>query len=142
MRAEDTPDKAHSKGLTGRGVTTFPNVPVRRLDELFEAPFPVRLMKMDVQGYECNVMHGASPFFGAGCVQSLTAEASDPWLRAQHCSLPQLISLMNGSGLAFSTRRTCDHCREKTIVARARGLSEEATCAPERLRRHGRRRDE
>ena len=79
-------------------------------------------MKMDVQGYECNVVRGAERFFGSNCVDSVTGEAEEAWLRAQHCSTKGLANLLtrNGSdsGLRVLTRKTCGHCKEKTMIAR------------------------
>ena len=143
LRAEDTPNTPHKRPLTGeakgkcgkaasvwreekhaeghikRQSCDMGRVPVRRLDSIFAAPFPVRLMKMDVQGYECNVLRGASRFLDDGCMRTVTAENDESWLRAQHCSsaaLRRMLLRVNGSSVGSTA--TCSHCKEKTIVAR------------------------
>ena len=143
LRAEDTPNTPHKRPLTGeakgkcgkaasvwreekhaeghikRQSCDMGRVPVRRLDSIFAAPFPVRLMKIDVQGYECNVLRGASRFLDDGCMRTVTAENDESWLRAQHCSsaaLRRMLLRVNGSNVGSTA--TCSHCKEKTIVAR------------------------
>lgn len=136
LRAEDTPNMPHAKKLAGESAVRCANdttsntrgkscnmgrVPVRRLDKLFEAPFPVRLMKMDVQGYECNVLRGASRFLDNDCMHTVTAEDDEAWLVAQHCSsagLRRILTRNGTGGMQVLTSKTCSHCREQTMVAR------------------------
>ena len=112
-------------GSTGAALDAAPQtVTVRRLDALFSPSLAerVRIVKMDVQGYECNVVRGAERFFERGCVRGTTAEL-DARLKAQHCSEGTLTGLLRRDGavegLNVSRVRSCGHCQEHTLRARA-----------------------
>lgn len=135
LRTESKPTTPLAARVTGAKCPSrfMGEVPVRSLNALFVEPFAVRLMKMDVQGYECNVVRGASRFWDAGCLRSVTAEADVPTLRAQNCTPHELAGLMNSTGSRrVSSKRTCGHCIEKTIVSRATRTAGDAASCPRR----------
>ena len=66
---------------------TFGDVAVRRLDQLFVAPFSIALLKMDVQGFECRVLQGAMRALAASrAVGAVAAEVAPTWLYGQCCA--------------------------------------------------------
>ena len=107
-----------SSQAAGNKVHTFGDVAVRRLDQLFVAPFPIALLKMDVQGFECRVLDGAEGFLSGGCVGALTAEVDHAMLAAQGCSEPGLTERMRrNESFSVASVRTCGVCTERTIIA-------------------------
>jgi FkbM family methyltransferase len=80
------------------------NIMVRRLDDIFPKSIHVRLMKVDVQGYECEVLRGAKAVLGH--IKSISVEADDRFLRAQGCGTRQLHDTLTTSGFDVSTQRT------------------------------------
>jgi FkbM family methyltransferase len=80
------------------------NIMVRRLDDIFTKFVHVRLMKLDVQGYECEVLRGAGAVLGN--VKSISVEADARFLRAQGCGTRQLRDTLTASGFNVSTQRT------------------------------------
>ena len=62
--------------------------PIRPLDALFSRapPLHVRLIKMDLQGYECRALDGMRRLLRRRAVQGIRTEVSVPHLEAQGCS--------------------------------------------------------
>lgn len=89
------------------------SVHVRPLDEVFGRAASsatttrgaIRLMKLDVQGYECRALDGARRLFSEQTVQAIVTEVSEPHLAAQGCS---------PAGMLRRLRETFGQVREPT----------------------------
>jgi FkbM family methyltransferase len=73
----------HSPSMLGTVGPTAVSVPITTLDTwLAEWQVnTVHLLKIDVEGYEPQVLSGASAALAAGRVQAILCELNDPWLR-------------------------------------------------------------
>ena len=76
------------------------------------------MMKLDVEGFECNVVRGMRRLLSAGSVQTIKFEVYDVALRAQNCSAVELQRLISENG--FHLYRTLDTLKE----ARCRGSAD------------------
>ena len=56
------------------------------------------MMKLDVEGFECNALRGMRRLLAAGAVQTAKLEVFDAALRAQGCSGVELQRLLSESG--------------------------------------------
>lgn len=86
----------------GNGPAHLP-VQVYRLDDLLPQlplPEPVRLMKIDVQGFECKAIRGAAALLLSGSVHAIIAETSK-LLKRQGCSAPQLRAYLRAAGFSI-----------------------------------------
>ena len=84
-----------------------PDVPIRQLDDILDATDRlrrVRLLKLDVQGYECLVLRGASRTLRS--VDAIFAEADESQLRRQGCSVATLRQLLVMNGFTVNKTRT------------------------------------
>jgi FkbM family methyltransferase len=90
----------HSPSMVPNGGGRPINVPVRRLDDwLAEHEVDqVDLMKIDVEGFEPNVIKGAAKYIQQGKVRAILCEFNKYWLEMNGCSLPQLYDLLTSSG--------------------------------------------
>ena len=82
---------------------SVPTVDVYPLDALFpEVPLamPVRLMKLDVQGFECKALLGAMAMLVSGTVHTVMAETSK-LLRQHKCSAPKMRELLRLVGFSI-----------------------------------------
>ena len=69
---------------------------IKRYDSVIEASANVRLVKMDAQGYECNIVRG----FGNRTIEKLKTEIAEKWLdNIGGCSKIKLVDLLKQSGL-------------------------------------------
>lgn len=78
-------------------------VQVYRLDDLLPQlplPEPVRLMKIDIQGFECKAIRGAAALLLSGSVHAIIAETSK-LLKRQGCSAPQLRAYLRAAGFSI-----------------------------------------
>mmetsp|Transcript_2646 Transcript_2646/g.4569 ORF Transcript_2646/g.4569 Transcript_2646/m.4569 type:complete len:375 (+) Transcript_2646:68-1192(+) len=96
--------KIHGRGGPRNYSGNVHGVPVWPLDAVVDKSTVIRLMKLDVQGTECQVLRGAAKLL-AHSVQTITAESSPQFLLAQRgCHHKQLHALMRRAG--FRVRRT------------------------------------
>lgn len=81
------------------GARTVP-VQVRTLDSCLEewALERVDLMKVDVEGFEPQVLQGARRALAAGRIAALLCEFNDPWLRRSGSSAAELFALLRQWG--------------------------------------------
>ena len=85
-------------------------------------PSRVRLVKVDTEGFECRVLHGAHRLLRSGKVARLTTEIENPWSRIQsrmNCSL-SIVERELGKGKHYTTmlRKTMS---ENTLIAQSVG---------------------
>lgn len=78
---------------------------------------PIRLMKLDVQGFECKVIKGALQLLMAGTVQTIIAELSEALLLQHECSAFRLKRLLTRVGFNI-VRETRVTRAEWLLVAR------------------------
>jgi len=65
------------------------------LNDVFQQPYPnIRLLKLDVEGFEAEALKGARQLFTSGAVQAIFMEVSI-FLREQGSSGAELISLLS-----------------------------------------------
>ena len=70
------------------------------LDDLMDASHQ-RLLKLDVQGYECRALQGMARMLAS--VRTVKAEAADRWLRGHGCSSARLLDILSRSGFLVNT---------------------------------------
>jgi FkbM family methyltransferase len=77
-------------------------VDVRRMDPVLALDHrrPVGLMKIDAQGFECNVLRGMRTALASGAVRAITMEVSEVFLANHECSELALKDLLQQSGYA------------------------------------------
>jgi len=81
--------------------TVVGTVKVRRLDDIVSPPYPkIRLMKIDVEGFEAHVLRGGRKLFSSGAVRAVYFELS-PFLKGQGSSRLELINLFLEFGFEF-----------------------------------------
>eukprot|EP00445_Apocalathium_hangoei_P064201 CAMPEP_0204110162 /NCGR_PEP_ID=MMETSP0361-20130328/1720_1 /ASSEMBLY_ACC=CAM_ASM_000343 /TAXON_ID=268821 /ORGANISM="Scrippsiella Hangoei, Strain SHTV-5" /LENGTH=399 /DNA_ID=CAMNT_0051060029 /DNA_START=51 /DNA_END=1250 /DNA_ORIENTATION=+ len=123
-------------GELGMGVLEkVGTIHVRRLDDIIRPPYPkVRLAKIDVEGFETNVLRGGRELFSSGAVRSIYFELS-PLLRGRGSSKLELVNLflefgyefhekdgrtMSTSTLQNFTCNECPHCFDNLFAIIAR----------------------
>jgi len=113
--------------------TVVGTVKVRCLDDMVKPPYPkIRLMKIDVEGFEAHVLRGGRKLFSSGAVRAVYFELS-PFLKGQGSSRLELINLflefgfefkLNGVPMHESTLQhfacnECPHCFENLFAVMA-----------------------
>lgn len=73
------------------------NIDVYTLDEVFQQVKPVHLMKLDIQGFECRALQGATSLLLSGSVKSIIAETSKV-LKRQLCTRKLLRDYLRAAG--------------------------------------------
>ena len=80
-------------------------VRIERLDDVLwpaslrsEPPPPIHLLKLDVEGFECEVLRGMSSLLAVGAVRAIKVEVFDMLLRLQGCSASELLGLLLAAG--------------------------------------------
>ena len=80
-------------------------VRIERLDDVLwpaslrsEPPPPIHLLKLDVEGFECEVLRGMSSLLAMGAVRAIKVEVFDMLLRLQGCSASELLGLLLAAG--------------------------------------------
>lgn len=88
------------------------DVPVWRLDDVVSKTShgPVRLMKMDVQGYETRLLRGGRKFFESRSAKYIHYELAFRWLKAQGTSAAELHRIVMESGYIVTS---CGNMRPK-----------------------------
>lgn len=90
----------HSPTMTvNEGGEAVP-VPVRRLDECLRESGvdQVDLMKIDVEGFEPNVLKGAGDYLSQGRIRAILCEFNDFWLRKNGSSPDELRKMLTDYG--------------------------------------------
>jgi FkbM family methyltransferase len=90
----------HSPSMVSNGVGRPINVPVRRLDDWIREHEIDRidLMKIDVEGFEPNVIKGAAKYIQQGRVRAILCELNKYWLEMNGSSPSQLYHLLTSAG--------------------------------------------
>ncbi len=63
-----------------------------------DAPYPVDLLKIDVEGYETKALSGGVDSMRKGVIRRILCEIDEPWLRAAKSSPEELVGLLRSSG--------------------------------------------
>jgi FkbM family methyltransferase len=94
----------HSPSMVPNGGGRPINVSVQQLDDwLTEHEVDcVDLMKIDVEGFEPNVIRGAAKYIQQGKVRAILCEFNTYWLETNGCSSPQLYDLLTSFGFVSS----------------------------------------
>ena len=94
----------HSPSMVSNGVGSPINVPVRRLDDwLAEHEVDrVDLMKIDIEGFEPNVIKGAAECVRQGRLRAILCEFNKYWLEMNGSSPSQLYHLLTRSGFVLA----------------------------------------
>lgn len=102
-------EACHSPSLVPQTGIALGTVPVVRLDDylLQNGIEHIDLIKIDVEGFEPNVIRGLSHSLEKGEVDAILCELNDGWLTFNHQSAAQLHQLIEGFG--FKTARTKDY---------------------------------
>lgn len=78
-------------------------IETRALDELMNASRERRLLKLDVQGYECRALQGMTKMMAS--VHTIKVEAADRWLRGHGCSSNQLLDILSSFGFLVNMQQ-------------------------------------
>jgi len=91
----------HTPSMVPSGGVRPVDVAVRRLDDyLAEHEIDhVDLMKIDVEGFEPNVIRGAGKYLERGRIHAILCEFNEDWLKANQSSSHALYELLINSGL-------------------------------------------
>ena len=84
--------------MVGSKSRNFIRIHVRPLDAIFPHGLHVELMKVDVQGYECEVFRGMRELLASQLVRKIHFEVWAEGLAAQNCSTEQLIDTLQADG--------------------------------------------
>lgn len=90
----------HSPSMVPNGGGHSINVSVRRLDDWLSDHEVdcVDLMKIDVEGFEPNVIKGATKYINCGKVRAILCEFNEYWLERNGCRPAQLYDLLTSLG--------------------------------------------
>ena len=85
--------------VVGKPIKDFPkqqfdtavDVFIERIDSILSCNISIPLMKLDAQGFECNILDGMSPEIATN-IQQIKFELAQKWFRQQGCTdfLPHL----------------------------------------------------
>ena len=93
-------------------------VPIQRLDEYLEESRidRVDLLKVDVEGFEPNVMRGAAGHIAKGRIRAVLCEFNQAWLSANASSVDALYQLMIGYGYKSTSGRPVPDLEVQNIL--------------------------
>ena len=150
-------DDADERAMQGRAGAQQASVHVDTLDAVLwpdaSAPPPrVALMKLDVQGFEVQLLRGARRLLNASAVRTIKFEVATRWLHAQGTTAAALCALLDSHGFRMTERTreaqtkpsTCDRFAQldgqpSAIVDFVAQQPPEALGAPEAERERRRR---
>jgi FkbM family methyltransferase len=94
----------HTPTMVPHEQKTLAKVPVRRLDDEFQAAQdgPVDVLKIDVEGFEPNVIQGGRRLFESGFVKIVLSEFNAHWLDLNGSSVLALHELFEQCGFRLS----------------------------------------
>jgi FkbM family methyltransferase len=67
-------------------------------------PPTILAMKMDIQGYEVNALHGAKRLLAAGAIKNIQLEADPHFLLAQNTSPEEICNILTNAGFTLSRK--------------------------------------
>ena len=118
-------------------------VETRTLDDMMKAAHKkTRLLKLDVQGYECRALQGMTALIKS--VHTVKVEAADRWLQGCGCSSKELLTILSDLDFVVNTqappacifqRYGCDvivHRRESQTKCSWRKVADAFECVPSR----------
>ena len=95
----------HPTKYAPKGHLAAQSVEIQRLDDVLwplrlrgESAPSITLLKVDVEGFECQVVHGMSSLLRARAISSIKVEIFDALLRLQGCSATELQGLLHAAG--------------------------------------------
>lgn len=96
----------HAPTLVAHGHTQTTPVKTRTLDALATelGLEQVDLLKLDVEGWEPQVLRGAARLLEAGRVGAVLCEVNEPWVRAAGSSAAQLVATLREAGFVERAR--------------------------------------
>jgi hypothetical protein len=102
--------------ILGKGIPDFASqtftiekdIPVGTLDEIMWSnpslpPPHIRVLKLDTQGYEVNILKGARRLLAAGAVGVIKTELTRTFLEAQGTSKEELFSILQEYGYEYAS---------------------------------------
>jgi len=99
--------------VVGKATHTSPSVvgevKIKKLDDVLmngDAPPYIHLMKMDAQGYEVKIIHGASKVFASGAVNAVKFELATDWLVMQGTSSAEYMNTYINYGFQIHDTET------------------------------------
>lgn len=97
-------------------------VDVRRLDDIVKMGqmTPIRVMKMDAQGYEVHILKGADALLSSGSVAAIHFEVQTKWLVAQNTTGLELLSLLISKDYSIHETVTGDPLQHDRLCEIAR----------------------
>jgi len=109
-------------------------IPVMSLDDILwpdptTPPPHVRVMKMDVQGYEVKILKGAKRLLAAGAIGIIKSELTSMFLAGQGTTAMEMVDIMLGHGYELTTEYETPvdvkHIRDGEVTFRYVDKSEE-----------------
>jgi len=82
----------------------------------------IHLMKMDAQGFEVNILHGASKLFASGAVNAVKFELATAWLVKQGTSSAEYLNTYMRYGFQIYDPDTQHLINQEALHAVACGL--------------------
>ncbi len=94
----------HTPTMVPHEQQTIARVAVKRLDAEFQFPdrASIDVVKMDVEGFEPNVIRGGQRFFASGYVKVVLAEFNTHWLELNGSSIDALHGLFEECGFRLT----------------------------------------
>ena len=118
-------------------------IDVLPLDRILNSSTPIRVLKLDAEGFEIKVLRGADALLNSGSIAAIAFEVCPAWLKAQGGSALELLSIFvskkytlhrHADSPQLSSSQLCDFARghwvkknrpESNLVAKYAGISQE-----------------